>query len=156
LNYVFSYDTTTQTIVTPNTFQDITFSNNSLINGWTHTASTSSFTAPTLTPSPQIFEITWMIESFNTALLSTGYTVSAIALQNAVQIAGSQMSNAIPSATLGLLGGAIQSLNNSFLVSISSGDVIKVQWTSTSGSSELTAQGSGTVKVSANMVIFPI
>lgn len=42
-NYVFAYDTTQQAIAVIGTFQDVTFSNNGVINGWTHTPGSGSF-----------------------------------------------------------------------------------------------------------------
>lgn len=43
-NYAVATDTTTQNIVTPGTFQNITFNTNNVLNGWTHTAGTADFT----------------------------------------------------------------------------------------------------------------
>lgn len=45
-NYFIAHDTTTQNIVTPGTFQTITFNTNDVLNGWTHTVGTDAFVAP--------------------------------------------------------------------------------------------------------------
>ncbi len=43
-NFVFAFDTTTQTISLSNTFQDVDFAANGQLNGWTHTPGTAIFT----------------------------------------------------------------------------------------------------------------
>jgi hypothetical protein len=43
-NYAFVYDTTTQTILTNNTYQTLTFNTNEFLDGWTHTVGTGVFT----------------------------------------------------------------------------------------------------------------
>jgi len=45
-DFIFAYDTSTQVIVTANTFQDVTFSTNGPLNGWTHTGGSALFTCP--------------------------------------------------------------------------------------------------------------
>jgi hypothetical protein len=45
-DFLFSYDTTTQTTVSINTWQDVTFSVNGDIDGWIHIPGTAEFTAP--------------------------------------------------------------------------------------------------------------
>ena len=42
-NYVFAYDTTTQVVATENTFQNLTFNTNVLLDGWTHSEGTNIF-----------------------------------------------------------------------------------------------------------------
>lgn len=44
-NYIFSYDTATQIVVAANTFQDVTYTNNSFLDGWTHTPGSADFVA---------------------------------------------------------------------------------------------------------------
>ncbi|MHA1950102.1 MAG: hypothetical protein ACW99G_01170 [Candidatus Thorarchaeota archaeon] len=44
-SYIFAYDTTTQSIVTEDTYQNVTFSNNTIINGWGHTPGSADFVA---------------------------------------------------------------------------------------------------------------
>ena len=45
-SYVFSYDTTTQTIASANTWQKVTFSNNGELDNWAHTPGSTDFVCP--------------------------------------------------------------------------------------------------------------
>jgi len=118
-NYVFSYDTTFQPIVTPNTFQDITFNTNGIINGWTHVLPTSSF----ICPITGVYSIT-AVTSFSKTTGANRITSVMITL-NGVEIPGSQ--------TVGFLAGTAQSIVvdlTNFLASVNAGDDLKVRWTS--------------------------
>ncbi len=45
-NFIFTYDTTTQTIAVIDTYQVVTFNTNGLFDGWLHTPGTGDFTSP--------------------------------------------------------------------------------------------------------------
>ncbi len=45
-NYILSYDTTLQLAAVANTWQDLKFSNNTEMEGWTHTVNTNVFGCP--------------------------------------------------------------------------------------------------------------
>lgn len=45
-DFAFAYSTANQAIALANTFQDLTFNVNKLLNGWTHTVGTNVFTCP--------------------------------------------------------------------------------------------------------------
>lgn len=46
IDYISAYDTTTQTVASVGVFQNVNFSNNSIVDSWVHTPATSSFTCP--------------------------------------------------------------------------------------------------------------
>lgn len=83
IDYFFSYDTTTQSPASNNTWDDFDFSNNGPINGWTHTLNTAIFTCP----NDGVYKAT--IEMTVDHSGGADRTMAMRALFNAVEIAGS-------------------------------------------------------------------
>ena len=143
-NYVFAYDTTAQMVGVLGTFQDVTFSANGQLNGWTHTAGTAAFTCG----QSGLYLIEYTAEVYP---FGGGVTASLIASLNGTEITGSQSS--VSSIT------TVQApLSKSFLVSVNSGDALKIQFTATGSSpAELfPGNGSGTTKPSISCTIIRI
>ncbi len=140
--HVFSYDTTNQTVSTANTFQDITFSNNGSIAGWTHAVGTATFTCNT-----SGFYL--VMVNARCERTTTGTTTMSLRVnQNGVEVPGSQTSvdsstsnQALPMATM-------------FVVSATNGDTIVAQFTGTATTNRLVANnGSGTTRPSITITI---
>jgi len=145
-NYVFAYDTTSQTIITQSFFQDITFNTNSQLNGWIHTAGSASFT----NNQTGLYLVQYTAEASDTSLLTSG-TVSLIATLNGTEIPGSQSSAPIPA-------NSTAEVSKSFIVSASAGNTLKFQWTLSNGAtgSLVPNTGSGTTRPSVSCTIIRI
>lgn len=146
---VFSYDTTTQSVLT-GSFSDVTFDTNAQLGTWSHTAGTASFTCNVA----GTYEIQYT-GSIASSVSLTALSPSMRLVKNGTEISGSQIGNALSlSVTLGLISIGIGSsvlLTNSVIVTLAAGDVIKVQASGTS--LQLTPIGTGTTKPSAGLVI---
>ncbi len=141
-DYVFAYDTTTQTVALANVFQDITFNTNVLLNGWTHTVGTASFTCGTTG--------SYLIEVNANTNASAGapLNVELRLLKNGVEISASQIFTGIQNNNLpNPISGKIIS---SFAVT----DVLKVQLTGSKVNSQIiTGSGNSTVKQSIKITV---
>jgi hypothetical protein len=147
LNYVYSYDTNTQSVANAGTFQDITFNTDAQINGWSHLAGSASFSNG---PSG-LYLIEYAAETATANNSST--TVSVRALLNGTEIAGSQSSTAPGSAGLAI------PVSKSFLVRIPtpSTNVFKLQFTGSNVNNRLLANaGLGATRPSVSMAIVRI
>ena len=141
-NYVFSYSTITQAVVTAGTFQDITLSTDAQISGWTHAASAASFT----NAQSGLYLVQYDAEVTTTTTASS--TVSLRAVLNGVEIAGSQSSANANTANL------VVPLSKSFIASISSGGILKFQLTGSSVNDRLISNtGTGTTRPSFSCTI---
>src|SRR5439155_10982691 len=117
-NYAFAYDTTTQSPAIANFFQDITFSTNAQLNGWTHTASAGSFTCN----QTGLYLIEYGAEA---EVSNSGDIVSLRATLNAAEVAGSQ-SVVQPSSA-----NAVKLVSKSFIANMIIGDVLAFQFAAT-------------------------
>ena len=147
-NFIFSYSTLTQDIVSANIFQDIAFDVNSIINGWTRNG--SLFTCN----QNGIYQVTYRAVIDNVALLALGSTMSFIALKgpNFSEISGSQSS-----VTLGALLSQRSEVTCTFLVSLNAAETLKFQMAGSNGNNQITANnGSGSVKPSFSLTIVRI
>jgi len=135
-NYVFSYDTTNQTVGTANTFQDITFSNNGQINGWTHTAATANFTCG----KSGLYLVTY--EAVGTRTANSSSTIEIRALFNGREVPGSQCGNTIPTNKYTF------TMARSFILSATTAQILKLQLTATTTSG-------GIISVGANATTRP-
>jgi hypothetical protein len=141
-NYVFAYDTTTQTVATANTFQDVTFDTNAIINGWTHTTSTASFTAAVTGN----FTIT--IDAIANATGGASFGIEFRIVKNGTEVSGSQIYNTAQN------NNSPQTITGKCLVAVTSGDVIKVQMTAGKTNGQiLSSNGNSTVKPSIKINI---
>jgi hypothetical protein len=143
-NYVYAYDTTTQTAAVANTFQNINFNSNAQTNGWTHTAGTSTFT----NAQTGLYLVQYTAEGEITASSST--SISLIAVLNGTEIPGSQSSVSLATASLPT------TLSKSFVVSVNTGGILQFQFAGSATTSELTGVGNGTTKPSIACTIIRI
>jgi hypothetical protein len=147
LNYVYSYDTTTQTVATAGTFRDVTFNTDAQINGWTHTAGGAGFT----NGPGGLYLIEYAAETATATTANT--TVSIRAVLNGTEIAGSQ------SASSPVTAGLASPISKSFIVRIPTPNtnVLKLQFTgSTVNNRVISNIGSGTTKPSVSMTVIRI
>jgi len=128
-DYVFAYDTTTQTVAVADTFQDITFNTNAFIEGWTHTAGGILFTGNTTS----LYEA-----SYSATVNRNGNptsTLELIALKNGSEISGSQVPSTLTS------NNARNEISNTFIMDITAGDDFKLQFTATNTNGQLSPVG---------------
>lgn len=116
-DYAAAYDTTTQTVAVANTFQDVTFNTNVVLDGWTHTASTANFTCATTGK----YLVTYSAHIEKTS--GGNSTGELILVNNGAQVAGSQAVAIITSNNF------INRVSGSMVVSMTATQVLKVQFT---------------------------
>jgi hypothetical protein len=144
-NYVFAFDTGSQVVTAPGTFQDVTFSNNGQINGWAHTVSTAPFTCNQ--SGLYLVEYSAVTETMSAGLS----TVSFHAILNAVEVAGSQVAVEPDVAGQALVA------SRSFIVSASAGNTLTLQFTGTTIQNRIVSSvGSGTTRPAVSMTIVRI
>ena len=114
-NYIYSYDTTTQLVSLINTYQNITFSTNVLVNGWTHTPGTADFVC-NQTGIYNIFVLAVFVKGTGNADLTTRIT------NNNVEVTGSVWPFHLHTSATDHVSGTTQTL-----CTINSGDIIRVQ-----------------------------
>ena len=114
---VFSYSTLTQTSVPAPSFKNIIFTDNGIINGWTHNPGDFNFTC--LQAGNYLIEYNAICRATDSEIT----TISIIALQNGVEIPGSQGSIAQ------VQNNDPQALTRSFIVSFSANDILTLQFT---------------------------
>jgi hypothetical protein len=144
-NYVYAYDTTTQTAISANTFQAVTLNNNGQINGWTHTTGTASFTSG----QAGLYLVQYAAVSQVTA--GAPQTNSLNAVLNGTEIAGSQSATALTVANEPV------SMSKSFIVSVAAANVLQFQFAGSSTSVQLVSgAGTGTTKPGFSVTIVRI
>jgi hypothetical protein len=145
-DYVYSYATATKTFSTAGTFADITINGaNGPLSGWTH--STSSNTQNFTCNQTGVYQVTYSGQVSNTS--STVRELAIRAVLDGTEIAGS--ANSIECSS-----NANTALSNTFLVSITSGQVLKLQMTGSNTNIQLTAGGYGSTKPSISITIIRI
>lgn len=143
--YAYAYDTTNQTVAVANTFQDITFDTNILLDGWTHTVSTANFTGTVA----GVYQVCYTATVNRVSTPSV--TMELRAAKNGTEIAGSQsvvtlVANSVP-----------QELSNTFLVSVSPGDVLKIQETANTTDGQIGSFGANaTTRPSIRLTIIKL
>jgi hypothetical protein len=140
--YVFSYDTNNQTIAQANTFQDITFSNNGPIDGFTHIATSANFVAN----KDGVYLVTYKANVEKTA--NPNSTIEFRGLFNGGEIAGSQSTELIVSnnTPVGHAG--------SFIFAAVSGQTFKLQMAGTTTTTRIrSGLGNATTKPSISITI---
>jgi hypothetical protein len=145
-DYISAYDTTTQTITgSAGTFQNVNFSNNALLNGWTHTAGAAPFTCP----AKGIYEIGWTCIPTSSTVTAT---ISFRILQNSVEVPGSQTATDITTVNIA------RTSTNTILVNCNVNDVFILQMASNqaASASSIRTDGTGTTPTSATIVFTPI
>jgi hypothetical protein len=147
-NYVHAYDTNTQSVITGGSFQAITLSTNGTINGWSHTASSSTFTCN----QAGTYLINYAGLCNNSSGTAASTTLSFNVLKNGTEIPGSQTS-----ITFGTLLNQRYIATQEFMVTLAAGDTIVFQFTGTATTDQIiTGNGSGTTKPSFSVNIIKI
>jgi hypothetical protein len=144
VNYVYSFATNTQSVATASTFQDIPFTSDAQISGWTHVSGGANFT----NGSSGLYLVEYTAETATTSSAST--TVSVRALLNGVEIAGSQAATAPATAGVGY------PVAKSFIVNIPTAgtNLFKLQFAGSSVNDRLLPNlGLGTTKPGISMTI---
>lgn len=130
-NYTSAYNTTTQTVATARTFQAITFSNNGLINGWTHTPGTANFTCADTGQ----YLVTYSYVAETTGGGGGGTTFEIRGVFNGAEVAGSQAGNDIGNNNVLYRGG------NSFILNATAAQVLALQMTSSVNTARIAPGG---------------
>jgi uncharacterized delta-60 repeat protein len=143
-NFLFAYDTTTQSITTPDVFQNVTFNTIRITNGWNYDAGTAQF----MCNQTGMYNVNYQGLADNTSD-SAGSLMSMIALQNSDEVPGSQSVIAFGSVT-----GMQLPLTRTFLIACSGSDLLQLQVAGSSTNNQLTAGGgTGITRPSATLSI---
>lgn len=149
--HLFVYDTTTQSVTTANTMQDITFNTNVELDGWTHSASSATF----ICTLPGKYLVRYDLEITDTSGVAIASTFSALVVRAPsssiifTEIPGSQ-----GCIQLGILSNQTLLLSRSFIITAQLGDQFKAQFTGSATTNELiSGSGVGTTKPSASLTI---
>ncbi len=129
-DYIFAYDTTSQTVGTANGFQDVTFNTNAIIYGWSHIVNTPTFICNST--GTYMIEIDAFINATGGAALSVEFRI----MKNGVEIPGSQIYQEVNNNSI------VNMSTSTIFATFSTTDTLKVQMTSTKTSGQI-ASGSG-------------
>lgn len=141
--YVFAYDTNTQTVATAGTFQNVTFSNNGQIQGWTHTPTSADFIAAV----DGLYLVT-----ISARVAKAGGANTSLSLRgtlNNVEIAGSQTAGSASSSTG-------DSITGNFIMPVTAGNTFRVQMTGGTSNAQILPEGTGTTRPSIAISIVRI
>lgn len=141
-DYAFAFDTLTQTVITTNVFQGLTFNTNVQLDGWTHSASTPNFICAT------------------SGLYRVHYTAVAQVVAGAPQTAslrlivnGFEVMGSVTGATITTNNGTL-AIAHEALFPVTAGDTLQLQLAGTSTNIRITpAPGTGVTRPSATLVI---
>jgi hypothetical protein len=124
-NYVFAYDTNTQSTPAPNAFIGVSFNTNAQLNGWTAPPGTGTFIC--LQTGLYLIQYTGSVHRIGGGAAS----LALRALVNGVEVPGSQ-SAALPSDTISYIP-----TSKSFIASLNSSDILSLQFAGSSTSMQL-------------------
>jgi len=142
IQFVFAYDTTTQAVSVANTFQDVTFSNNQEIDGWTHTPTSADFIA-NLTGKYNV-DMGFLIEDTGAGTPLFEF----IGLVNGTEVPGSQLPEQASVNNLQM------KITHNFDIDITAAQIFKIQMTATTTNAQITTAGANaTTAVSASVTI---
>ncbi|HTY86707.1 MAG TPA: hypothetical protein VMB80_04520, partial [Candidatus Acidoferrum sp.] len=124
-NYVSAYDSGPQTVAAANAYQDITFGTDTLMDGWTHTSGTATYT--------NVQTGLYLIQYTGVATISasSAISVSMRAMLNGTGVSGSS------AGVVMTVSGQTSDISRSFLVSATAGDTLKLQLRGSSTSAGL-------------------
>lgn len=143
--FVSSHDNTTQPISGTNAWQNINFSDNIFISGWTHTSGTSSF----ICGSDNYYKIYYSCVVQKTAGSNTAHEIACF-IDN-IQIAGSQLCVEHKDNSVTKL------IERMFCANISSGSTVVLKQNSDSGTSQIVStKNIADEGISATIFIEPI
>lgn len=139
--YVFAYDTTVQTVAVSGTFQNVNYSHNAVIDGWSHAAGSADFTATVAG--------TYMVNLTARVAKSGGSntTISLRGTLNGTEIAGSQSYGSAIASTGDTLSG-------NFIINIGVGDILRVQMTGGTSHVQIKPGGHGSALPSTQLSIW--
>lgn len=146
--YIFAYDTNTQTVLAPGTFQDITYATNAQMEGWTHTPGTANFTASS--------DGTYMINMTARIAKSGGAntTLSVRGVKNTIAVPGT-FTEVAGSQSYGTAAGSSgDTLTGNFIVPMLAGETLKIQMTGGTTGAQIIPGGNGTTRPSAQVSIW--
>jgi len=144
-NFVFAYDTTTQTLPL-NSFASITFNNNAQLSGWSHSISSANFTCA----QSGIYLVEYHVQPAANPT-SAGDLMTVRATLNGVEIAGSA------AALTAYPGDTEPEISKTFIASISAGGTLSFQISdSTTSGGSIAPAGTATTKTSAACAIVRI
>lgn len=144
--YYFAYDNTVQTLATVNTFQTITFAAVPIGNGWT-LASGKLFTVN----QTGLYHIEYQV-NVQTIQSSSGMSAILRVVNNGASITGSESVVSFPANYLD----GISVATKSFLVQLSAGNVLQLQFTANNSTDLISGTDSGEFLPSASMTILRI
>jgi hypothetical protein len=148
-NFLFAYSTATQSIAVANVYQPIAFDSLGPNVGWVPAITTFTCTQP------GTYLISYRLQPWQTISANTKMIASAEAQLNGSEIGGSQCGIAVPFVLIGSIEIATALLATSFIVTCVTGDVLTIQWASSSVNTKLVniAIGSGDVGNNASVTI---
>jgi len=134
-NYAFAFNNGQQAVATANTFQDINFTTDQQLAGWTHTGGTSQYT----NAQSGVYLVQYYGQFATTA--ATGTNAQMRATLNLGEIGGSRTLVAVPSP------GQAYPVSKSFLVSANASDVLTLQFTGSSTGIRLLGTANSTLTI---------
>jgi hypothetical protein len=128
-NYVLSYSTSTQAVVSAGIFQDITNYTDAQLNGWTNANPSATNNGGTFSCAQTgLYLVQYSAEVTTTTGLNPTNSVSVTAVVNGTEIAGSQATAGTYTANV------VVQISRSFIASFNAGEILKFQLTGTSTS----------------------
>ena len=137
---LYAYDTTTQTVVAPNIFQDVTLNTTGVVTDFVHIAGTIT------SPATGRYMI---VASVRAQVTAGNPTAAARLVVNGIEVAGSARSAEFDTAN----GGSIPITT---IVELNAGDVLKLQFTGTSNQVQITPGSGGVTPTSASVAIYKL
>jgi len=124
-SFIFSYDTTTQSIVTANVFQNITFNTDPVINGWVHTLGTAEFVADAAGTH-------YVVVTGNVEKSGGANPVASIRMTlNGTEIAGSEFGMDLTSNNTSFV------VTRNLMVAVEENDILRVQFAGSTTTADL-------------------
>lgn len=139
--YVFAYDTNTQSVNSAGVFQTVTYSNNGEIDGWTHTPGTGTFTASA--------GGTYMV-NMTARIAKSGGANTTLSFRGAIN--GTEVTGSQAYGTAAASSG--DTMSGNFIVTVNAGDVLTIEMTGGTTGAQLTPGGNGTTLPSTQLSIW--
>jgi hypothetical protein len=147
-NYLFAYSTVAQPITVANTFQNITYSTNGDLDGWSHTPGSSTFTCNQTGKYLIIYAAVASTNDNTDAVITFDFRLT----QNGTEVTGSSLYlyeyDKLPIERA--------PVSTSVAISCTSGDTLSVQMRGINTLHSLKPGGIGTTPVSATITIIRI
>lgn len=134
-NYVFAFNGGAQAVAAGNTFQDLNFSTDAQLKGWTHTGGTSQYTSA----QAGLYLVQYYGQFITT--LANGTNAQMRVMLNGVEVPGSRSVGTVLSLS------EVANLSKSLLVSANAADVLTLQFTGSGTGIRLSGTGNSTLTV---------